>query len=152
MSRHISICDQCLNPIPKGNKIYRAFDSTVCSDRCHVELYNLIKKHDPKFQHPRSWKCLTDLDEIGNCKTTHLPIVHSRPLRKTVSSYRLSEICIQKDGTDSPIPITSTSYSSSYSIDKCAEFINNISLINILPYIQNGTSFVQERVNTVLGY
>ena len=60
MSRHISICDQCLKPIPKGNQIYRAFDSTICSHDCHEELYNLIKKHDPQFQYPRSWKCLTD--------------------------------------------------------------------------------------------
>ena len=148
MSINIDICDQCLNPTQKGDYIYRAFDSTICSKDCYVELYNLIIKHDPQFIHPRAWKCSTDLEKLGTyTNITSRQIIKPRPLKKIVS---MDEICIQTNGTDSPISITTNNLSmNNYSINKCIEVINNISF-NILPYIQNGTSYVQERVNTML--
>lgn len=151
---NIGICDQCLNPIPNGNKTHRAFDSTLCSQDCYIKLYNLIKKHDPQFLHPKAWKCSSDLEKLEKYTPISLSRVKPQPLKKIES---MQKICIQTNSNNSPISIRTNNLSkidlsiTDFSMNKCIEVLNNIPF-NILPYIQSGTTYVQEKVNTILGY
>ena len=55
---HISInhCDICGSYIPKQSKIYRAYDSTSCSELCISKKHKIIKTIDPTYNKPTSWQ------------------------------------------------------------------------------------------------
>ena len=143
MSSSITICDQCNNSIPRGRCIYKAFDSTFCSEDCSLELYNLIKNKDPHFRSPSSWKLLTDL--------ANNDVIHSSTLKKTISHSHICEnhtipVPTQNNKPDSPQSIITTNYS----IDEHDEFTTSISMIKLLPYIMCGKSYIMSSKSYIM--
>ena len=56
MQININNCDICGSNIQKEKKIFRAYDSTLCSENCRVKKYKIITNIDPAYNKPDSWQ------------------------------------------------------------------------------------------------
>ena len=181
MNHGIILCSECNNIIINDNPIYMAFDSMFCSKNCSIERIKIVKKIDPQFKSPSSWKNLAYLDKNKDNYLDSLNVVIKYPLKKTVSNYSLSEI------SKGPYPVQEykkeyrykseekvlkkeNQYKSEekvlkkekiipYSLQPYMEnyvidSIYNTSsyCYNLLPYIIKNRSYIKETVYNICGY
>ena len=82
MYHSLAECYECHNIIEKKRTIYKACDSTFCSDDCRQIRYALILNVDPQLRTPYMWKFI---NEMGIVQDT----IQS-PIKKTKSSISIN--------------------------------------------------------------
>jgi len=152
----IDICFECQNFIKKGNRIYRAFDSTFCSIDCQDKRYDLIKKIDPQLKLPTIWKSITEADVV---KAHLLTLKRSKSCSEINPSPPISlppSLPLSPPSHQSPISVLDSTFPETLSISQTSPTnLSNrtrMSYIDLISYFINGGFTISKYIFTTYIY